>query len=80
MPKSAQSLIIGSTEAFSGKSAAILGIASQLQSAGFTIGYGKPIGTCLGNDTPTVDLDLEFIATTLAIPPSQLRQPLLSLE
>ena len=80
MPKSVKGLIIGSTEVFSGKSAAVLGLAAQLQTLGFEIAYGKPISTCLGKDAAVADLDLEFIAQTLSIPESNLRAPLLSLN
>lgn len=80
MSESAKSLIVGSTEAFSGKSAAVLGLAAQLQELGFGIGYGKPISTCLSQESSADDLDIDFIAHTLSIPPAQVRAPLLSLN
>ena len=52
MAKYAQSLLIGSTEAYSGKSATILGLAHQLQEKGVVVAYGKPLGTRLSNPKP----------------------------
>ena len=43
MAKPAKYLVIGSLEAYSGKSAAIIGITDQLARKGLDIGYGKPI-------------------------------------
>ena len=48
MAKSAKYLLIGSTEAYSGKSATILGLSDQLQQKGLDIAYGKPLSNCLG--------------------------------
>lgn len=84
MPSNVKHLLIGSTEAFSGKSATVLGLALQLQSRGLVIAYGKPVGTCLNGvldgsaDIP--DPDIEFVAKTLNLPEQRLRKPLLSLN
>lgn len=51
MFESAKRLILGSTEAHSGKSAIALGIAAQLQTQGIRLGYGKPLGL-LGDGVP----------------------------
>ena len=51
MANSAKFLLIGSIEAYSGKSGTILGLGRQLQEGGFAIAYGKPIGTDVEEDT-----------------------------
>lgn len=81
VPKVAKHLLIGSTEAYSGKSATVLGLASQLKSHGLDIAYGKPVGTCLSeSQTDDVDEDVRFIAQTLELPNNRLRPTLLSLD
>ena len=80
MPKTAKPIIVGSIEAFSGKSAAILGIAFQLQQLGFDIAYGKPIGTRPVSDVDTVDVDVEFVAKTLELGDTRIHHPLLYLD
>ncbi len=77
MPSSAKRLIIGSTEAYSGKSAILLGIGLQLQAAGMDIGFGKPIGNSINGDEK--DPDLDFIAETLQLPASRYYPPSISL-
>ena len=61
MPHSAKYLLIGSTEAYSGKSATVLGLSHLLQEKQLDIGYGKPLGTCLNATDEMVDEDVEFI-------------------
>ncbi len=74
-------LLVGSPEAYSGKSAIIVGIAFQLQEKGLDIAYGKPIGTCLSESTiDAIDEDVRFIAKTLTLPETRLRPTLLSLD
>nr|WP_199314710.1 MULTISPECIES: phosphotransacetylase family protein [unclassified Desertifilum] len=81
VPKSARYLIVGSVEAYSGKSAAILGLALQFQEQGLTIAYGKPLGTCFNvQDASLMDADVEFVAQTLALPPQRLRPTLVCLD
>lgn len=81
MPKSAKYLLIGSTEAFSGKSATIVGVAHQLQQKGFKLAYGKPLGTCPSVDPAViVDEDVRFIAKTLKLPENRLLSPLVFLD
>lgn len=81
MPKSAKFLLVGSTEAYSGKSALVLGMAHQFQTRGLDIAYGKPIGTCL-NRTPTevVEEDVQFIANTLNLPENHILPTLIPLD
>ncbi|MBF2025814.1 MAG: phosphotransacetylase family protein [Oscillatoriales cyanobacterium C42_A2020_001] len=80
MPKSAKYLLIGSTEAYSGKSATVLGIAHQLKEKGLDIAYGKPLGTCWGNSSgEVIEEDVEFVAQTLALPPNRLQPTVLPL-
>lgn len=80
MPKSAKYLLIGSTEAYSGKSATVLGIAHQLKERGLDIAYGKPLGTFWGKSgSEGVEADVEFIAQTLTLPPNRLQPTLLPL-
>ena len=81
MPKSAKHLLIGSTEAYSGKSAVILGLAHQLQLKKLDIGYGKPVGTCW-NDSHAdgIDEDVRFLAENLNLPLNRLLKTLLFLD
>lgn len=81
MPKSAKYLLIGSTEAYSGKSATTLGIAHQLHSKGLDISYGKPLGTCPSeSQTDEMDEDVRFIAQALELPPQRLLPSLVMLD
>jgi BioD-like phosphotransacetylase family protein len=77
VPSSAKRLIVGSTEAYSGKSAILLGIALQLQGAGLDLGFGKPVGNSAGGDEQ--DPDLDFIVETLQLPASRYYPPSISL-
>ena len=73
MPKSAKYLLVGSTEAYSGKSATVLGIAHQLRKRGLDIAYGKPLGTCWhDSDQGKVEEDVQFLSQTLELPPNRL--------
>ncbi|MEA5569596.1 phosphotransacetylase family protein [Calothrix sp. UHCC 0171] len=86
MPKSPEYLppkylLIGSTEAYSGKSATVLGLSYQLQKKGFDITYGKPLGTCLSeSESHLVEEDVEFIATNLNLPVNRITPTLLALD
>ncbi len=73
-------LVIGSTEPFSGKSAAILGLAKHLQRQGVKVTYGKPIGSWAREDgSPEgMDPDMRFVAETLRL--SQMPPMLLQLN
>lgn len=78
MPSSAKRLLVGSTEPYSGKSAAILGIGLQLQGMGLDIAFGKPLGSAFNGDAQ--DPDLEFIAKTLQLSPNHYYPPVASLD
>lgn len=80
MPKSSKYLLIGSTEAYSGKSATALGMAHQFQGQGLKIAYGKPIGTCLSETDDNLDEDVRFVARTLKLSDEQLCPTLLVLD
>ncbi|MEM6426344.1 MAG: phosphotransacetylase family protein [Cyanobacteria bacterium P01_D01_bin.128] len=81
VPKPAKHLLVGSTEAYSGKSAIILGIAFQLQERGVEIAYGKPLGTCLSESPDDIlDEDVRFLADTLKLSSERLRKTLLTLD
>jgi BioD-like phosphotransacetylase family protein len=79
--KSAKYLLVGSTEAYCGKSATILGVAHQLQEKGLDVAYGKPLGTCLKNACLNgMEEDVRFIPEVLNLPPKQVLSSLLSLD
>jgi BioD-like phosphotransacetylase family protein len=81
VPKSAKYLLIGSTEAYSGKSATALGLAHQLKAKGFDVAYGKPLGTFWGPAPEgVIEEDVEFIAQTLNLPPNRLQPTILPLN
>jgi hypothetical protein len=71
---------VGSTQTYSGKSSAILGIASQLQKKGVTVAYGKPIGNYISGDLDPIEEDVRFITQALNLSPQQARSPLLNLN
>lgn len=81
MPKSAKYLLIGSTEAYSGKSATVLGIAQQLKTKGLDIAYGKPLGTCWsGAQASEIDEDVQFLAQSLGLPENRIGPTILALD
>ncbi|MEB3341301.1 phosphotransacetylase family protein [Okeania sp.] len=80
MPKSANYLLIGSTEPYSGKSTIILGIAHELQAKGISIAYGKPLGNCLTPTSTSIDADVQFIPDTLQLSQNSVRPTLLTLD
>ncbi len=81
MAKSAKYLLIGSTEAYSGKSATILGLSDQLQQKGLDIAYGKPLSNCLGeSQAACVEADVQFVAGTLKLPQNRLLPTLLTVD
>jgi hypothetical protein len=81
MSKAPKYLLVGSTEAYSGKSATILGIIHQLQAKKLEIAYGKPIGTCLSVDRPEeMEEDVRFLTAVFELPKERVRSPLLSLD
>ncbi|NDJ16698.1 DRTGG domain-containing protein [Myxacorys almedinensis] len=81
MPKSAKYLLIGSLEAYSGKSAIILGIAHQLKTKGLDIAYGKPLSGGWGQtQMADSDGDIQFVAQTLDLPKNRLQPSILTLD
>lgn len=81
MPKSAKYFLVGSTEAYSGKSATILGMAYQLKEKGLDIAYGKPLGTCWnGSKSDGMEEDVQFVAQLLNLSRNRLRPTLLTLD
>ncbi len=81
MPKSAKYLLIGSTEAYCGKSATVLGIAHHLKERGLDIAYGKPLGTVWGGPQgKEADKDSQFVTQILNLPENRLQPTLLSLD
>ncbi|WP_414619383.1 phosphotransacetylase family protein [Calothrix sp. CCY 0018] len=81
MPKSPKYLLIGSTEASSGKSATILGLSNQLRQAGLDIAYGKPLGKSLReSEGSLIEEDVEFITRSLNLQPNQVAPTLLALN
>ncbi|MGI0487445.1 phosphotransacetylase family protein [Pantanalinema rosaneae CENA516] len=81
MPESAKCLLIGSTEAYSGKSATVLGVAHQLKERGIKIAYGKPLGSFWrGTPGTGVEEDVQFVAQTLNLPSDRVLPTILALD
>jgi BioD-like phosphotransacetylase family protein len=81
VPKSTKYLLVGSTEAYSGKSGSILGIAKCLREKGLDIAYGKPLGTDWNDRQITaLDEDVQFVAEVLRLPPERLQPRILRLD
>ena len=81
MAKSAKYLLVGSTEAYSGKSGIILGIAHQLLDRGFKVAYSKPLGTCLDENFEEItEKDVNFLKGSLGLSVEQVQSPLLHLD
>ena len=72
-------LLIGSTEAYSGKSGTILGLARHLLQQGRAIAYSKPVGTCWTEHDPTTEADLQFVREMLTIPNEAIAPPVVTL-
>ena len=73
-------LMVASTEASSGKSATILGIADRLQAKGIEIAYAQPVVTGNVINPLTIDSDVQLMATALSLPAERLGLPLLLLD
>lgn len=82
MPDSAKYVLIGSTEPRSGKSTALFAIAFQLQSCGFTVGWGKPLASGDGarDSLECLDTDLNFVPDMLSLGHEQRKPPLLCMD
>ena len=76
----ASTLLIGSCEPFSGKSAVVLGLARLLGRQGVKVLFGKPLATTLQNPADSagasggavIDADVRFVGQTLGLADSQL--------
>ncbi|MEZ2227798.1 phosphotransacetylase family protein [Microcoleus sp.] len=81
LPKLTKYLLIGSTKAYSGKSAIALGIALGLREQGLTVAYGKPLGTSFNSDEPGAEEeDVRFAIETLKLKDTQMPSTLLALD
>ena len=73
----APTLLIGSCEPFSGKSAVVLGLGRQMLRRGVHLRFGKPLATLVpGEPLPTgeplLDADVRFVGSTLGLADTQL--------
>ncbi len=77
----ASTLLIGSCEAYSGKSALVLGLARQLLQHGVSVRFGKPLAASSASaadghddlsDDDLIDDDVRFVGQILGLPDSQL--------
>jgi uncharacterized protein len=73
-------LMVASTEACSGKSATILGIADRLQEKGIEIAYAQPVVTGTATNPLAIDNDVQLMAEALSLPSERLGLPLLTLD
>ncbi|ELS05209.1 protein with phosphotransacetylase BioD-like N-terminal domain [Xenococcus sp. PCC 7305] len=81
MAKPAKYLLIGSIEAYSGKSATVLGITHHLNEQGIQVAYGKPLGTCLStNPVELVEKDIRFVSDILGLSSEKIHPTLLNLD
>ena len=74
-----KTLMIGSCEPFSGKSALVLGISRHLRSLDIPVRFGKPLATSLELEDKKIDLnqtliddDVRFIASIIGLTEDQL--------
>jgi uncharacterized protein len=73
VPYSAKRLLIGSPTAYSGKSAAVLGLVPQVLSRGLRFSYGKPLSINLEPSPKSgIDLDVQFIVSALNLAEQQI--------
>ena len=80
----ATTLLIGSLEPFSGKSAVVLGLGRQLIQRGFRLSFGKPLATSPDQPStdggPLIDADVRFVGSILGLGDEQLIPSLHRLE
>jgi BioD-like phosphotransacetylase family protein len=81
----APTLLIGSCEPFSGKSAVVLGLGRQLIRAGVPLRFGKPLASTLEpgqipTGDPLLDADVRFVGATLGLSDDRLIPSLHVLE
>ena len=69
-------LLVGSCEPFSGKSALVMGLVQQFRNKGVPLRYGKPLATSLEHQGeapgPLVDDDVRFLGEIFDLPPGSL--------
>lgn len=82
MAKSAKHLLIASTEAYSGKSATILGLSKLSQVKEISIGYGQPLATDFQENSSDLNKteDVNFLTTALELSANRVQPPLLFLD
>jgi uncharacterized protein len=81
LPNSAKYLLIGSTDAYSGKSAGIIGLIPLLQNQGKKVAYAKPLGTLIrSQSSPVLEEDVQFIQQVCHLSNEQVRSPILFLD
>ena len=81
MAKPAKYLLVSSTEAYSGKSAVLLGIAHELGEKGIQVAYSKPLGTCSEDRCDEIkEKDVSFVKKSLDLSSEQIQPPLLYLD
>lgn len=81
MVKSAKYLLVASIEAYSGKSATVVGITPQLKARGIATSYGKPLGHYANQvQTQVTEADVQFVRQALELPPECVGQPLVYLS
>ena len=82
MAKSAKHLLVASTEAYSGKSATILGLSHLSLDKDISIGYGQPLATDYRENVEDKKQtgDVDFIANTLGLSADRAKSPLLFLD
>ncbi len=73
-------LMVASTEACSGKSATILGLADRLHEKGIEIAYAQPVVTGTATNPLSTDNDVQLMAEALSLPSERLGLPLLVLD
>lgn len=81
----ASTLLIGSCEPFSGKSAVVLGLGRQLLRQGVDLHFGKPLATALPGEalpsgSPLLGADARFVGSTLGLADDHLLPSLHVLE
>ena len=81
MGHSGATLLVGSCEPFSGKSALVMGLVQQLRDKGQSLRYGKPLATSIEQQTSgdtLIDDDVRFVGDIFDLPPSALLPSLTS--
>lgn len=80
MPKSVKHLLIGSIEAYSGKSVTALGLASQLQTCGIKFAYGKPLNIAESKqEVLEANREVAFLCESLRLEAAQMFPTILTL-